>query len=95
VIESRPFTLEKADYVLFVSGGNDLQNLYVALVDARSGEELARRTGKQDNSLERVQVGGSDWIGKEVFIRIVDKATGPWGHINFGGMYEDPLKLFD
>ena len=37
----------------------------------------------------------SDWTGKGVFIRIVDKGAGPWGHINFGGMYEDPLKLFD
>jgi hypothetical protein len=94
VIESPAFTLEKADYVFFVSGGNDLQHLYVALVDAQSGRELARRTGKQDNTLERAQMDCSAWTGKDVFIRIVDKATGNWGHINFGGMYEDPMKLF-
>ena len=95
VIESPAFTLDTADYVLFVSGGNDQQNLYVALVDAQTGDELVRRTGKQDNAFERVQVDCSAWIGKQAFIRVADKAVGTWGHINFGGMYEDPLKLFD
>ena len=95
VIESPAFTLARADYVLFVSGGDDLQNLYVALIDAQTGDELARRTGKQDNSLQRVQVDCSASLGREVFIRIVDKAAGGWGHINFGGIYEDPMKLFD
>jgi len=99
VVESPTFTLEKADYVLLVSGGNDLQSLYIAIVDAQTGEELARHTGKQDNALERVQVHCSASIGTDVFIRIVDKATGGWGHINFGGMYEgtmkEPMKLFD
>jgi len=28
-------------------------------------------------------------------INRVDKATRPWGHINFGGMYDDPLKSFE
>ena len=32
--------------------------------------------------------------GKEALIRVVDKATGGWGHINFSGMYEDPMRLF-
>jgi hypothetical protein len=95
VIESPPFKIEKADYVPFVSGGDDLQNVYVSLVDAQSGEELVRRTGKQDNGLQRSQLDCTAWLGKEASIRIVDQATGPWGHINFGGMYEDPLKLFD
>jgi hypothetical protein len=95
VIESPTFKLAKADYVLLVSGGDDLRNTYVALVDAQSGQELVRRTGKQDNTFQRVQVDCSDWTGKEVFIRIVDQAKAPWGHINFGGMYEDPLKLFE
>lgn len=93
--KSPPYTLDQADYVLLVSGGDGLQNTYVALVDAQGGEELTRRTGKKDNAFERVQVDCSAWKGKTVFLRIVDKATGPWGHINFGGMYEDPLKLFE
>ena len=84
--------------VLQADGGTrtaSVTGAYVALVDAKTGEELARRTGKQDNSFQRVQVDCSASIGKEVFVRIVDKATGGWGHINFGGIYEDPMKLFD
>jgi hypothetical protein len=86
--------LEETNYVFFVSGGDGPRNLYIALVDSQTGEELVRFSGKQDNTFERVHVDCSAWIGRDVRLRIVDQATGPWGHINFGGVYEDPMRLF-
>ena len=32
--------------------------------------------------------------GKRALVRIVDEAMGGWGHINFGGIYEDPLQPY-
>lgn len=94
VVESPVFTLQSDGYVLLVSGGNDRQNLYVALVEADTGKELARVTGDGTNTLAKTAVDCSGSKGKKAFVRIVDQATGSWGHINFGGIYEDPLKPY-
>ena len=90
-IESPVFTIEEKSYILLVSGGNDRQNVYVALIEAETGNQITRLTGKRDNTFEKAPVECSTMLGKKAFVRIVDKATAPWGHINFGGMYEDPL----
>ena len=95
VIESPVFTLEQDSYILFVSGGDDRQNVYVALIEAGTEKQIARLTGKNDNTFEKIPVDCSGAKGKRVFIRIVDKTTVPWGHINFGGMYEDPLAPYN
>jgi hypothetical protein len=95
VIESPVFTLDQDSYILLVSGGDDRQNVYVALIEAGTGKQIARLTGKNDNTFEKIPVDCSGAKGKRVFIRIVDKTTVPWGHINFGGMYEDPLALYN
>jgi hypothetical protein len=92
VIESPPFTLEKNGYFLYVSGGNERDKLFVALVDADTGQELARLTGKGTNAFEKVEFDSAKNRGKKVFLRIVDRAAGPWGHVNFGGMFADPLR---
>jgi len=31
-------------------------------------------------------------MGKRVRVRVVDTATGGWGHVNFGGMFVDTSK---
>jgi hypothetical protein len=90
-IESPIFTIEEKSYILLVSGGNDRQNVYVALIEAETGNQITRLTGKRDNTFKKAPVDCSAMLGKRAFVRIVDKATAPWGHINFGGMYEDPL----
>ena len=91
VVESPVVTLAANDYLLYISGGEDLEKLYVALVDADTGNELARCTGSGNNELKATVVHGSDWVGKRAVVRVVDNATGPWGHINFGGIYTDPM----
>ncbi|MBN2309764.1 MAG: hypothetical protein JXR94_12375, partial [Candidatus Hydrogenedentes bacterium] len=90
VIESPPFTLDAPGYILLVGGGNDPENVYVAIVDADSGEELARYTGTFVNPVRAVPFDASGHAGKKAFIRVVDRATEGWGHINFGGIFERP-----
>ncbi|TWU38306.1 glycoside hydrolase family protein [Novipirellula artificiosorum] len=94
VVQSPEFILDSEGYILLVSGGNDLQKLYVALVESESGKELVRVTGKDSNALQKVFVDCTGLKGKQAFLRIVDDATVRWGHINFGGIYQDPLRSF-
>jgi len=88
VIESPAFIIEDDGYVLLISGGSDMGATYVSLVEADSNRELIRLVGKQSNRFDREYVDTRKWKDKKVFIRIVDKARGSWGHINFGGIYQ-------
>lgn len=91
VVESPPLTLEQDRYVLLVSGGNDSENLYVAIVGDDSGEEILRLTGQQDYPMRRHLVDVAAHKGKTVRIRVVDRSTAePWGFITFGGIFESP-----
>jgi len=88
VIESPVFTIDDGGYILLVSGGSDMRTAYIALVEAEDNRELIRLVGKQSNRFDREYVDTRKWRDKKVFIRIVDKARGSWGHINFGGIYQ-------
>jgi hypothetical protein len=94
VIESPPFKLTADRYAIFVGGGSDREKIHVALVDADTGEELARYTGTVSNRVERCTFEPGESKNRQARIRIIDRATGPWGHINFGGLYEEgPMTL--
>jgi hypothetical protein len=86
-IESPAFTLDPVPYTLYLSGGGNGDTVYVAIVDADSGGELARFTGRYSNAFEpRMFVAIHD-AGTRAFLRIVDNGREDWGHINFGGIY--------
>jgi len=94
VIESPPFELTEDVYYLLVAGGSDSEKLHVAVIDDTSREELVRYTGNTANALQRNRFMTLDNKGRKVRIRIVDRATGPWGHINFGGIYREGPTTF-
>ncbi len=87
VIRSPAFTIDCGLYALYVSGGTGAASLYVEVVDLEDGTELARVTNASDsNTLVPQTVNLSDARGRTAVLRIVDDATGNWGHINFGGL---------
>jgi len=87
VIESPEFTLDADRYHLYVSGGQAPEKLYVALIESQTGKEITRYSGKTNHTLEAIPFEAGPHKGKKVIIRIVDQHQGPWGHINFGGIY--------
>ncbi|MAD80178.1 MAG: hypothetical protein CMJ50_04940 [Planctomycetaceae bacterium] len=89
VIESPAFTLTASRHIFCVSGGSDREKTYVALVDAASGEQLLRLAGTNSNRFEALPGDLSKYTGRQVRIRIVDRAKGSWGHINFGGLFAE------
>lgn len=83
VLKSENFTLGGDGQIDFLtSGGADEQLLYVALVNAETNEVLMKATGHNGESYRRVIWDASEYKGKNLYIQVVDKHTGGWGHIN-------------
>ncbi len=89
VIESPSFALTEDRYYVFVGGGGNREEVYVAIIEEESRRELARFTGSHSNLFQRWSFETGDAKHKTVRIRVVDHATGGWGHINFGGIYTE------
>ena len=82
VVQSPSFTLTGDKVAFLVAGGYHKSDLYVALVDAESGEVLKKSGGKRDHRMRRVQWDVSKWKGRTVRFEVVDQSTGGWGHLN-------------
>lgn len=83
VLKSSTFTLDGSGWIDFlIGGGKDLNNEYVALVRASDGAELMKATGSNSEAYTRVYWDASAHLGEQVYIKLVDNATGGWGHIN-------------
>ncbi|MFG3246358.1 GH32 C-terminal domain-containing protein [Streptomyces sp. NPDC048187] len=67
---------------LLVSGGDDPDRLYAAAVRADDGKVLAKATGRNTEQYRRVVFDLSAHIGDRIYIEVVDRADGGWGHIN-------------
>ncbi len=67
----------------FLIGGGAWPETCVELVRTDTKEVFSRTSGVDEENLRRVAVDLSAVMGKEIFIRVVDKHSGGWGHINF------------
>ena len=67
----------------FLVGGGPWPETCVELVRADTKEVFYRASGLEQEDMQRVAVDLKGLIGKEIFIRLVDRHSGHWGHINF------------
>ncbi len=98
VMKSQNFILGGNGQIDFlVAGGNIPDQLYVALVRSSDGEYLMKATGHNSEQYRRVSFDASEYIGEELYVKVVDKATGGWGHINLDNVNVpvDPITEFD
>src|SRR5439155_13705517 len=79
----------------FLVGGGPHPTTCVELVRKDTGEVFSRTSGLEEENLRRVAVDLRPHVGKEIFIRLVDRHTGHWGHINFDDFrfHSDKLEL--
>ena len=82
VIESPVFTLAGATMSFLVGGGAHAKT-YVALCDAQSGKELRTARGARSEAMQRRNWDVGAYKGRQLFLRVVDASTGPWGHVTF------------
>ncbi|QHT46356.1 hypothetical protein M662_07560 [Bacillus sp. SB49] len=86
ILRSSSFILSGTGRISYlIGGGNDPDRLYAALVRAEDDQELMKATNTEwDDSEEYSQVvwDASQYVGEEVYLKIVDNSTEGWGHIN-------------
>src|SRR5436190_17792528 len=70
-------------WATFLVGGGPWPETCVELVRSDTIEVFSRTSGVEEENLRRVAIDVHDLKGKEIFIRLVDKLAGHWGHINF------------
>jgi putative membrane-bound dehydrogenase-like protein len=88
-LTSVPFRVSKP-FASFLVGGGSRAGTCVELVKKDGGQVVFRAYGDDTEDLERVAVDLSDQLGREIFIRLTDRETDGWGHINF-----DDFRLHD
>ena len=84
-LSSEKFVLGGNGNISFkISGGNNINDLYLALmVQSETGfQEIKMATGQANEAYLNVQYDASDYTGKVCYLKLVDNATGGFGHIN-------------
>ncbi|WP_241674637.1 S-layer homology domain-containing protein [Paenibacillus luteus] len=95
-------TLKSQNFVLggngkinfLISGGRDIDKLYVALVRASDGKELFKETATNYEEYQRKIWDASPYIGEELYLKVVDQSTSGFGHINVDD-FNVPVKVID
>jgi len=87
-IRSRDFVITGDTIRLLVGGGFNPSSCYVALCDAETNRTFFRETGEDTDLMSERLWDVSKYKGRKVYLKIVDNATGPFGHINVDGIEE-------
>ncbi len=82
-MQSKPFKLVHP-WVSFLqaSGGVGI-DARVEIVDATTNKVLVDSIGATTETMKRAVHDVSKFVGKDVFIRLIDNHSGGWGHVNF------------
>jgi len=91
-IRSRDFTITNDMIRLLVGGGFSPSSCYVALCDAETDRIFFRETGEDTDLMSERLWDVSRYKGRKAYLKIVDDATGPFGHINVDGIEERSKK---
>ncbi len=90
VLRSKPFAVSGGHLAFKIAGGRDRDHLYLALVDAGTGEILASATGHNSNQLVERYIDLSGLEGRSCRIEIVDERTdGPHGYVAVDSIREE------
>ncbi|MCC6509815.1 MAG: VCBS repeat-containing protein [Pirellulaceae bacterium] len=81
-LTSAAFKLE-LPYASFLLGGGENAETRVELVDKESDRVIAKFSGRNSETMRLVVLDLKAHMGRDLFIRLVDNASGGWGHINF------------
>jgi putative membrane-bound dehydrogenase-like protein len=81
-LTSVPFKVTQPFGSFLVAGGSH-ENTRVELARADTQKVIFKTSGYDSENLRPVVVDLREHLGKEILIRLVDKESGGWGHINF------------
>ncbi len=75
-----PLFIPKGGKMTFRVGGGNGPDTYVALC-LEDGKEVQQARGVNNQVMQKVSWDLSPFAGKKMFIKVVDKAMGGWGHV--------------
>ena len=81
-LTSVPFKVTQP-WASFLVAGGDWPETRVEIVTKDDGKVIHAARGVQRENLARSVVDLRNFVGREIFIRIVDERKGHWGHVNF------------
>jgi predicted GH43/DUF377 family glycosyl hydrolase len=90
-IRSRTFTVTGRSMSLLVGGGEYPDSCWVALHLADDGSKLFRETGRGVELMDRRVWDLEPYMGRRVYIEIVDDCASTMGHINVDSIRESPF----
>ena len=91
ILTSAPFKVEFGWASFLVAGGSQPKTkVELFLKEGESERAVFRASGQDTESLRPIVANLTPYVGKQIFIRITDQETGPWGHINF-----DNFRFYD
>lgn len=83
-------TLTSASFVVthpwasfLIGAARDAADERVEIVEEATGKVIHSTSGTDRENLQRIPVKLTDFVGRRIFIRIVDQSTRGWGHVNF------------
>lgn len=90
-LTSLPF-LVSHPYVSFLIGGGESTKTRVELVDGETNTVLHIERGRNSDTMDRRIVDAQAWVGKAMYVRIIDESREGWGHIQFDDLRLHPSK---
>ena len=82
-LTSSTFTVGGVGYITFKLGGGYNPDCYIEIVDAESGVAIAKyhndNTDNNEGRMFHFKADLSEFMGREVYIRVVDNASSAWG----------------
>lgn len=90
-LTSLPF-LVSHPYVSFLIGGGESTKTRVELVDGETNTVLHIERGRNSDTMDRRIVDAQAWVGKAIYVRIIDESREGWGHIQFDDLRLHPSK---
>lgn len=82
VVESPVFELTAPEMSMLIGSGTQART-YVALCTLDGREVLIGRGKAETEVMQRVTWQAPQLVGQKVFLRVVDRETGGWGHVTF------------
>ena len=90
-IRSKTFTVTGRSMKLLVGGGNYPDSCFVAMIDASTGETIYSETGRGVEAMDERSWNLEPYMGRQVYMEIVDYCSSPMGHINVDSIEESPF----
>ena len=85
-LSSKPFKVSHKWASLRVGGGED-KSTRVEIILKETNKVLKHFSGKNTEEMAVYSVNLEKYLGKEIFLKIVDENKNGWGHINYDGFF--------